>query len=42
MKQFRDFMWLLIGMAGWALAVMMLGIVLRMNWEIFLFGWNSI
>jgi len=39
MKLLRD---VAIGIALWALGLFVFGVVARMNWEIFLFGWNSL
>jgi hypothetical protein len=42
MKYAKDLLWLLAGMSAWALTLLVLGIAARINWEIFMFGWNSI
>ena len=41
-KQFKDLAYLLLGMLAWAAALVTAGVVLRINWELFMLGWSAL
>ena len=41
-KQLKDLAAVLVGMLGWAVVLIVLGVVLRINWELFMLGWSAL
>lgn len=37
----RELLRVIVGMVLWSVFILVVGVALRINWEIFLFGWNS-
>ena len=42
MKALSDFARLIVAMILWSVALIVLGVVLRINWELFLIGWSAL
>lgn len=38
----RELLRVVVGMVMWSVFMLVLGVVFRINWEIFMFGWSSI
>lgn len=34
--------YVLLGMLGWAVFLIVLGVALRVNWELFMLGWSAL
>lgn len=41
-KQLKDLLWLALGMLAWGAALVTLGVIARVNWELFLIGWSAL
>lgn len=41
-ESFKEVGYVLLGMLGWAVFLIVLGVVLRVNWELFMLGWSAL
>ena len=41
-ESFKEVGYVMLGMLGWAVLLIVLGVVLRVNWELFMLGWSAL
>lgn len=41
-QQLKEVGTVMLGMLAWAVLLIVLGVVLRVNWELFMLGWSAL